>query len=139
LVVVLDQFPRNAFRGTPRAFAFDGVARAVARAALDADFAECLHPLEAAFFGLPLEHAEDLALQHRCVAHYERLRDRVPESFRELFAEFVDYGCRHRDVIQRFGRFPHRNRALGRESTAEERDYLDGGGETFAALPPKTS
>jgi uncharacterized protein (DUF924 family) len=139
LVVVLDQFPRNAFRGTPRAFAFDGSARAVALAALEAGFAERLHPLEAAFFGLPLEHAEDLPLQHRCVAHYEWLRDRVPESFRELFGEFVDYGRRHRDVIERFGRFPHRNAMFGRESTAEERDYLDAGGEKFDGLPPKTS
>ncbi len=130
-ILVLDQFPRNLYRATPEAFAYDAAAAAAAGAAVDAGFDAALHPLMAAFVYLPFEHAEDAALQERAVACYEALERRAPRGLEALFAGFTDYARRHRAIIERFGRFPHRNASLGRASTAEEVAYLDGGGERF--------
>jgi uncharacterized protein (DUF924 family) len=118
LVLLLDQFPRNAFRGEPRAFATDArgleeADRAVARG-FDAQIEKELR----VFFYLPFEHAENLADQERAVALITALGD----------AEFTRYAVLHRDVIARFGRFPHRNRILGRISSAEEEAFLASGG-----------
>jgi len=125
LVLTLDQLPRNLFRGEPRAFAYDAHARAAATAAVDARFDERLAPVEASFLYLPFEHAEDTAAQERSVALFERLVPRASPALRPTFEEFLDYARRHRDVIARFGRFPHRNETLGRESTADERVWLE--------------
>jgi uncharacterized protein (DUF924 family) len=133
LVVLLDQIPRNIFRGTARMFAFDGHALARAVAACDAGFVAELHPIEAAFLYLPFEHAENLAMQDRGVAGLEALAARAEPGFREIVAGFLDYARRHREVIRRFGRFPHRNAVLGRAATPDEQAYLRGGGETFGA------
>ena len=133
LVVLLDQFPRNVFRGSARAFAFDARARAAAGAAYDAGFAAELHPIEASFLYLPFEHAEDSAMQERAVAGLEALVAAAPPGFRDILGSFADYARRHREVIRRFGRFPHRNAVLGRASTLDEQAYLRGGGETFQA------
>lgn len=127
-ILVLDQFPRNVFRGTARAFAYDAAAAAAAVAAVDAGFDARLHPLMAAFMYLPFEHAEDAALQARSVAAFEALERRAPPGLEGLFAGFTDYARRHRRIIERFGRFPHRNPALGRETTPEEQSFLDAGG-----------
>jgi uncharacterized protein (DUF924 family) len=131
LVIVLDQFPRNLFRGTARAFECDARARSVAREALEAGHDLELDPLEATFLYLPFEHSEDLRDQHHCVALYEQLVKRVPSGQTALYEQSVDYARRHRDTIERFGRFPHRNQALGRQPTPEEVAYLDQGGDTF--------
>lgn len=131
LVLVLDQFPRNLFRDNARAFEFDAKARDVALGAIAAGFDEKLHPLEAVFLYLPFEHAEDLELQNRSVELFEKLCRRAPEPMKSQFEEFADYARRHRDVIRRFGRFPHRNALLGRKPTSEEEDYLVSGGEMF--------
>jgi uncharacterized protein (DUF924 family) len=130
LVVVLDQFTRNAFRGTPRAFAGDAPALAFARK-LIADGGDCtLAPLRRWFAYMPLEHAEDLALQGECVRRFEALLgDAGPH--REAIASALDYARRHRDVIARFGRFPHRNEILGRTSTPDEREFLRQPGSRF--------
>jgi uncharacterized protein (DUF924 family) len=125
-IVVLDQFPRNLFRGQARAFAGDARARSIALALIDAGADQTLHPLQRWFVYLPLEHAEDLALQDRSVAQFEALAAADPET-----AGAMDYAYRHRDVIRRFGRFPHRNAALGRASTAEELAYLAQPGSGF--------
>jgi uncharacterized protein (DUF924 family) len=117
LVLLLDQFPRNAFRGTPRMYATDGMARAVASAATDAGYDEAVEPALRLFFYLPFEHSEDLADQERSVALYRALG--YPD---------LGYAERHRDIIRRFGRFPHRNRILGRTTTPEEQRFLDEGG-----------
>jgi uncharacterized protein (DUF924 family) len=132
-VIVLDQFPRNLFRGDPRAFAFDALALAGSLGALESGFSTRLHPLQTVFVLLPLEHAEDLAIQQHCVALFEELRDRAPTGSEPLFDGYVNYARRHRDVIERFGRFPHRNAVLGRTSTPAERTYLESGGERFGA------
>lgn len=131
LVLAVDQFPRNLFRGSAKAFAFDPLACEVACAAIDTGFDRTLHPLQAVFVYLPLEHAEDIAMQERCVELVRALENRAPPDLRPRFEEFTGYAERHRDVVRRFGRFPHRNDALGRESTADETRYLTGGGDTF--------
>jgi uncharacterized protein (DUF924 family) len=118
LLIVLDQFSRNIFRGTARAFAADAAAREVARRALASNFDREVDPAMRAFFFLPFMHSEDLADQEYCVELYRALGD--PEG--------IKYAEIHRDAIARFGRFPHRNEMLGRQSSAEEIAYLDSGG-----------
>lgn len=130
-ILVLDQFPRNLYRGSAQAFAFDAKAAAAASAAVDLQFDAKLHPLMAAFVYLPFEHAEDPALQARSVRCYEALERRAPSGLEAMFASFTDYARRHAVIIDRFGRFPHRNALLGRASSAEEIAYLEGGGERF--------
>jgi len=130
-ILVLDQFPRNMFRNTPRAFEYDALAAAAAVAAVDAGFDARLHPLLAAFMYLPFEHAEDAALQARSVQAFEALERRAPPGLEALFAGFTDYAHRHRRIIERFGRFPHRNAILGRTTSAEEAAYLEQGGDRF--------
>jgi uncharacterized protein (DUF924 family) len=127
LVLLFDQVPRNAHRGTADAFAYDARALALACELIDAGGDAELSPLENVFLRMPLEHAEDLAMQERCVAEMEALANACDPAWREKVAGFVGFACRHRDVIARFGRFPHRNAALGRESTADEVTYLEDG------------
>lgn len=131
LVLLLDQFPRNLFRDSARAFDFDGKARGVALDGIAAAFDQKLDPLEALFLYLPLEHAEDLDLQDRAVDLCEKLCRRARESTKAQFEEFAGYAREHRDVIKRFGRFPHRNAVLGRESTSEESACLASGAWKF--------
>ena len=125
LVVALDQFPRNMFRGTPRAFATDPKALAVARAIVSRGLDAAYQPAQRWFAYLPFEHAEDLAAQRESLTVYERLRG-DPAS-----ASPIAYAMRHYAVIERFGRFPHRNAILGRASTPEELAFLATPGSTF--------
>lgn len=131
LVLVLDQLPRNLYRGMARCFEFDALAREVAEAALARGDDRALAPLEAVFLYLPFEHAEDLDAQERCVALFASLQERVPATLRPQFETSIAYANQHREVIRRFGRFPHRNSCLGRASTDAERAYLASGGETW--------
>lgn len=117
LVLLLDQFPRNAFRGTPRMYATDAQAREVAAAAIEAGHDLAVDEPLRLFFYLPFAHSEHLADQDRSVA---LCRDLPPPS--------PANSQRHRDIIRRFGRFPHRNPILGRGMTADEQRYLDEGG-----------
>lgn len=126
LVILLDQFPHHLFRGQARAFATDRQVLATAEAALARGFDEGLLPVQRTFLYLPFEHAEDLAMQDRAVELFTRLAAAHPG-----FDSQVDYARRHRDVIARFGRFPHRNEALGRVSSAEEIDFLKLPGSRF--------
>ena len=130
-VIALDQLPRNLYRGSARAFAYDTRAREAAEAALERGSDDALHPLEALFLYLPLEHAEDPAAQRRCVELCRALLERAPGATREHYERFVDYALRHQRVIERFGRFPHRNPALAREPTEAEHRYLAEGGDRF--------
>lgn len=125
LVIMLDQFPRNLFRLQARAFAGDARARALATRAVDAGRDQALAPIERCFLYLPFEHSELLADQERSVALHEAL----PET--TWRAEVVRYAEAHRDVILRFGRFPHRNQTLGRASTEAELAYLATPGSGF--------
>jgi uncharacterized protein (DUF924 family) len=118
LLIVLDQFPRNLFRGDPRAFSTDAKAREVARRALAEGRDRRIDPVLRQFFYMPFEHSEDHADQQRCVALFRELGD----------AENLRYAEIHEDIIRRFGRFPHRNHLLGRTTSAEEQAFLDAGG-----------
>jgi len=124
LLLLLDQFPRNIYRGTRAAFAQDEQALAVALHALDQGDDSCVHAVARAFYYLPLMHAEDLALQNRAVALYQRAcRDAAHLGKVIVGAEYVS-SLRHRQIIARFGRFPHRNEILGRQSTVAESRFL---------------
>jgi uncharacterized protein (DUF924 family) len=113
-VIALDQFPRNMFRGTPRAFATDALALSIAQRAIATGFDAQLTPQQRLFLYMPFQHAEDRAVQARSI-----------ELFTQLgLAENLDYAHRHKEIIDRFGRFPHRNEVLGRESTAQEREFV---------------
>ena len=128
LVLLLDQFGRNIYRDSDLAFVGDSLARAIAVRALDQGFDRQLTVPERAFLYHPFEHSEDLVDQARSVALFERLVAEAEPHWRDFATSFVGYATAHRRVIERFGRFPHRNAALGRESSAEEREYLEAGG-----------
>lgn len=131
LVILLDQFSRNICRGTADAFAGDSHAQVVTRHALDAGFDRELSIIGRVFLLHPLHHAEDLASHDNCVRHYEALRAEAPAEWHELLDNFLFHAREHRDVIERFGRFPHRNAVLGRISTEEEQTYLDSGARRY--------
>jgi uncharacterized protein (DUF924 family) len=118
LLILLDQFPRNMFRHSPRAFATDSQAVAVAERAIARGFDSAYEAPEKRFFYMPFMHSEELAHQERCIALCAAADD--PEG--------VKYAEIHRDIIRDFGRFPHRNPVLGRDTTAEEKNFLTGGG-----------
>lgn len=118
LLILLDQFPRNMFRGDARTFAADPLARGIAAGALVRGFDAQVAPEMRGFFYLPFEHSEDLADQERGIAFYKAVGDADGLKWAEI----------HADIIRRFGRFPHRNAVLGRATTPEEQAFLDGGG-----------
>ena len=120
-LIVTDQFPRNIFRGDPRSFASDRNARAAAKGAIDRDWDLAIPEPERQFFYLPLMHSENLVDQDRCV---RLLASRMPETG----ADQLQHAQAHREQIRRYGRFPMRNKALGRETTPEEEVFLQSGG-----------
>lgn len=119
LVLLLDQFPRNAFRGTPRMYAADRLAREMALRAIAAEHDSAVPVQERKFFYLPFGHSEEIADQRRCLAWCKALDARDTQNAQ-----------RHHDIVARFGRFPHRNPILGRAMTTDEQAYLDAGGYT---------
>ncbi|MFY0563545.1 DUF924 family protein [Archangium lansingense] len=127
LLLLLDQFPRNLFRESPQAYATDALAREVARHALARGLDVSLPPVWRWFFYLPFEHSEDIHDQRLAVSLFEALAPQRPASG----AGVVEYARRHYDIIARFGRFPHRNATLGRESTPEEVAFLQEPGSSF--------
>ncbi|MDO5625033.1 MAG: DUF924 family protein [Pseudomonadota bacterium] len=131
LLIVLDQFTRNVFRGQPDSFAGDAQALTLAREGIARGDDQRVPPMARIFCYLPLEHAEDAAMQARSVALFEALSDAPGAEPRAFFDGTRDYAHKHQDVIARFGRFPHRNAILGRPSTAAEQDYLAQPGAGF--------
>jgi uncharacterized protein (DUF924 family) len=132
LVILYDQFSRNMFRGTPRSFAQDPLALDIAKQALAAGDDRVVSPTETFFFLMPLMHAEDLALQKECIERFTKLRDAAPEGdVRAACDNSVKYAGLHMAIIERFGRFPHRNAILGRASTDEEVEFLKQPGSSF--------
>jgi uncharacterized protein (DUF924 family) len=125
-ILVLDQFTRNAWRGTPQSFAGDTLALTAARRLVNAGADRELPPLQRAFVYMPFEHAEDAYMQEQAVELFSVLAAEHPG-----FDEMLDYAHRHRGVIARFGRFPHRNEILGRASTPEEIGFLQQPGSRF--------
>lgn len=125
-VLVLDQFTRNAFRDRPQAFSGDALALEAAQAAVEHGLDLALPPLRRWFLYMPFEHAEDHVMQKRSVTLFTALATEGPG-----YEDALDYAVRHRDIVARFGRFPHRNAVLGRPSTPEELEFLKLPGSRF--------
>ena len=126
IIVLMDQFPRNMFRGNSRSFETDPYALSAAQHAVENGFDQEVNPIERFFIYLPFEHSENLDHQHRSVQLFEVLVDEAPH-----LQHCLDYAIRHRDVIQRFGRYPHRNQILDRPSTEAEVEFLKQPGSRF--------
>ena len=131
LILVLDQFPRNIYRNTPNSFAYDEAALRYALEALERNLHQRLHPLQAVFLYLPLEHSENLLMQQRCVRGLQTLESQRGGMWREKIGGFLRYAIAHCEVIEQFGRFPHRNKILGRDSTPAEKEFLASGKGAF--------
>jgi uncharacterized protein (DUF924 family) len=131
LILLTDQFPRNIYRQTPQAFAGDPLARSWCAEGIQTGFDQQLRPIERVFFYLPLEHSESLADQNRSVLLFQSLAASVEPAYRSTFEYFLDFAIRHRDIIARFGRFPHRNSILGRNSSPAEIAFLNEPNSSF--------
>lgn len=131
LILLTDQLPRNIFRGTPEAFASDPLARQLCLAGLERGDDKALKPIERVFFYLPLEHSESMPDQDHAVRLFTALFQAVPQPVMEQYRGFLTFALRHRHVIERFGRFPHRNAILGRQSSPEEEAFLTEPGSSF--------
>jgi len=123
-IIVCDQFSRNIHRGSDKAFATDEIALEVSREGIQQGFDQELAIDEKCFFYLPFEHSEDVVDQHAVVGLYSQLRDETPQGNKHITGNYLRFGQIHRDIIQKFGRFPHRNQVLGRESTAAELEHI---------------
>lgn len=131
LILILDQFPRNLYRSQPKSFSYDEKALVLTLEGLDLKVDEKLSPHQRAFFYLPLEHCEEMAAQDRSIERYAALVTQLPESEREGVRHYLEYAWNHYVIIKRFGRYPHRNDILGRESTAKEVAFLKEPGSSF--------
>jgi len=131
LIILLDQFPRSIFRGSARAFAYDAQALALALSGMQSGADAALNVIERIFFYMPMQHAESREVQEESVAAYRRLLAEAPQELQGPFTSALRSAENHRTIIERFGRFPHRNRPLRRASTAEELDWLRAGGASF--------
>ena len=132
-IILTDQFPRNIHRGKPEAFAFDGLSLAVCRRGVEKGFDGSLFPVERVFFYMPLMHSESLAFQKISVRVFSSLAAEFGENAKTaaMLKSSADYARRHFEIIKRFGRYPHRNAILGRESTPEEAEFLKRPGSSF--------
>ncbi len=133
-IVLNDQLPRNIYRGEQRAYAWDDLALAAARGGIEQGFDQSLALDERAFFYMPFEHSEAILDQHLAVGLFTALRDAAPSSQRSIAGNSLRYAQQHRDIILQFGRFPHRNAALGRTSSTAEQEYVQDS-DGFGQLP----
>ncbi len=124
-ILLTDQFPRNIFRGRTEAFAYDDLALSMARHGLQRGFDQALHPIRRVFAYLPFEHSESRQDQDLCCVLMSALQAAAPPESRDSLQASMAYALAHRDIIVRFGRFPHRNAVLGRTSSDDERRYLE--------------
>jgi uncharacterized protein (DUF924 family) len=132
LILLLDQLPRNLYRRRPEAFAGDPRALALSMDGLERGMDEALAPVERVFFCMPLQHAEDRAIQARAVETFMALAALpAPPPLAAALRSCADYAVAHRDIVERFGRFPYRNRTLGRQSTRAELEFLAAGATSF--------
>jgi uncharacterized protein (DUF924 family) len=131
LILLLDQFSRNIHRGTARAFAQDRAALSLTMSGMQIGADATLDPVERLFFYMPLMHAEDREVQDESLAASRRLREEAPAELLSIFDANLKAALEHQEIIVRFGHFPHRNRALGRETSTEETQWLATGGRSF--------
>jgi uncharacterized protein (DUF924 family) len=130
-IIVLDQFSRNMFRGTPDMFAADELAREACYEGIDAGFDAELSFDERLFFYLPLAHSEEINDHHRCIELFIGLVDRCPEPLEGDAKNYLDFAQQHKAIVERFDRYPHRNETLGRATTPEEAEFLKHPGSSF--------
>jgi len=130
-IICLDQFPRNIFRDRPESFQYDSKALRFSKILIEEDKDKQLTPLERVFSYLPFEHSENPEDQIISLSLYDELRQVVPCDVKEIFDGFYDFAVRHHAIIERFGRFPHRNVILGRRSTKSELEFLKQPGSSF--------
>mmetsp|Transcript_48483 Transcript_48483/g.55770 ORF Transcript_48483/g.55770 Transcript_48483/m.55770 type:complete len:224 (+) Transcript_48483:36-707(+) len=126
-ILLLDQFPRNLFRNDPRSFETDPMALALTREAIETGYERKLHSLERAFVCMPYQHTEDLEAQREGIEAFRRIWMDSRDPYKETAKGNYDYAIVHKDIVKRFGRFPHRNEVLGRQSTPEELEFLKSG------------
>jgi|KBSSwiStaDraftv2_1062776.scaffolds.fasta_scaffold21290_3 uncharacterized protein (DUF924 family) len=131
LIILLDQFPRHIYRGTAKAFAYDPEALALTLSGMQSAADGALNIIERLFFYMPLQHAESTEVQDESVSAYRRLVAESPAEMRSTFESSLQSAEEHRALIRQFGRFPHRNRLLGRDTTPEEDAYLKKAGDRF--------
>jgi uncharacterized protein (DUF924 family) len=131
LILLLDQFPRNLYRGTARAFAYDKRALALCLEGIELGQDKKLAPIQQQFFYMPLMHAEEKAIQDKSIEIFQTLSIRVPFKQKEYFENTLRFATLHHHIVQQFGRFPHRNSILGRTSTQEEQEYLNESNQSF--------
>ena len=131
LIILLDQFPRHIYRGTPQAFVYDPEALALTLSGMQLAADGALNIIERLFFYMPLQHAESTEVQDESVSAYRRLVAESPAELRSTFESALEFAEEHRALIHQFGRFPHRNHLLGRDTTAEEEAYLKKSGAHF--------
>lgn len=136
LVIAIDQFRRNVYRNTARAFSHDRLALKLCVEGIVQQADRALTDIERVFLYMPMQHAENLRVQQKSVMVFTALANKVSPTLRETFRTFADFAELHHDIIERFGRFPHRNAILGRENTPEEREYLEGDAPTFGQTAP---
>lgn len=131
LILLLDQFRRNIYRGTADAFSLDKAALKLCVEGAMEKKDRGLTPIQQVFFYMPLQHAESKKVQAKSVAIFNRLAEAVSPTYRETFETIATFAELHHDIIEQFGRFPHRNKLLGRENTPEEEEYLAGDSPDF--------
>jgi len=131
LIILLDQFPRHIYRGTPQAFSFDTKALALTLSGMQSAADGALNIIERLFFYMPLQHAESTDVQDESVSAYRRLVTESPAELRSTFESALQSAEEHRTLIRQFGRFPHRNQLLGRDNTAEEEAFLKESNDKF--------
>ena len=131
LIILNDQFPRNLYRGSGKAFSHDSLALEYSKQLVSSNAFEQLHPVEKTFSLMPFEHSENLEDQEVSVAKFGEMAETAEEEWQESMNGYLQYAVDHRDIVKEFGRFPHRNEVLGRESTEAELKYLESGGKRF--------
>jgi len=131
LAILCDQFPRQIYRKEAGSFTHDLYCQSVVLDALQKGFDQKVRPIERVFYYMPLEHAESLDIQDMCVQKFQSLLHDAPKENNEQYMSFYNYSLRHKDMIERFGRFPYRNEILGRDSSPEELAYLKEPGSSF--------
>lgn len=131
LILLSDQFSRNIYRGSLKAFSHDHIALEQCKKGLETGQYKELHPVHQVFYFMPLEHSENLDDQNLCIKLLEETKASSPAELLKILENFQEFAIQHRDIIEKFGRFPHRNKILGRMATEQEKEYLATGGATY--------
>ncbi len=130
-IILLDQFSRNIYRNTPQSFAQDKLALTASLVGQEQGLDQQLTPVERWFFYMPMMHSEDREIQNASLKKYRELADHAAPELKKTFEGAYDFAARHAEIVERFGRFPHRNVILGRDSSAEEKEFLKQPGSSF--------